>query len=318
MHRRSCALWPQEGLSQRTAHSAAGMVPESPLCWGDRLPLSKAGRHLTLHPTRPAPGFQCDPAAPAPSLFAKTGVSPRAKLNTHGPWWRTALSPLPEVFLLERGPPGPPRESRVPPLSCGRWSSFLSISSQGDHKWWVRPRGALGLHPPPPLRLTCHDPGPQGGLPSLWTRFQNLFCPLLCLQLRLSPPPCSQTHTSISFLLGLKALYCTLQTGKLGQGVGVGTEVRLPQGSVSVPVSLKAPGAPVPSAWLAPRPCACSGSKCQLPSGTTGWGALLAPPSCQTQLCLRAGERLRSRSRGGVTGRGTAHGPSREPRAGVH
>lgn len=130
VHRRSCALWPQEGLSQRTAHSAAGMVPESPLCWGDRLPLSKAGRHLTLHPTRPAPGFQCDPAAPAPSLFAKTGVSPRPKLNTHGPWWRTALSPLPEVFLLERGPPGPPRESRVPPLSCGRWSSFLSISSQ--------------------------------------------------------------------------------------------------------------------------------------------------------------------------------------------
>lgn len=67
---------------------------------------------------------------PAPFLFAKTGVSLRSKLNTHRPWWRTALSPFPEVFLLERGPPGSPRESRVPPLSCGRWSSFLSISSQ--------------------------------------------------------------------------------------------------------------------------------------------------------------------------------------------
>lgn len=155
----------------------------------------------------------------------------------------------------------------------------------------------------------------------MWTRFQNLFCPLLCLQLRLSPPPCSQTHTSISFLLGLKALYCTLQTGKLGQGVGVGTEVRLPQGSVSVPVSLKAPGAPVPSAWLAPRPCACSGSKCQLPSGTTGWGALLAPPSCQTQLCLRAGERLRSRvegvSQGGAQPTGPPGSPGQECTEGV-
>lgn len=132
LHRRSCVLWhgPRKASASARRTLQLGWFLRV-LCVGvTGLPLSKVGRHLMLHPTRPAPGFQCDPAAPAPSLFAKTGVSPRSKLNTHRPWWRTALSPFPEVFLLERGPPGPPRESRVPPLSCGRWSSFLSISSQ--------------------------------------------------------------------------------------------------------------------------------------------------------------------------------------------
>lgn len=146
-------------------------------------------------------------------------------------------------------------------------------------------------------RAACHPCGHASRICSALCFACSCACPL-------HPVP-RHTPPSLSYW-ELEALYCILQTGKLGQGVGVGTEVRLPQGSVSVPVSLKAPGALVLSAWLAPHPCACSSSKCQLPSGTTGWGALVALPSCQTQLCLRAGERLKSRSQGDVTGRGTA------------
>lgn len=87
-------------------------------------------------------------------------------------------------------------------------------------------RGALKstLHPLPTVMY--HDPGLLCCLPTLWTHFQSLFCPLLCLQLRLTtPPPHSQT-------LGARALDNILQTlGNWGKGWGWGLRFCLPQGS---------------------------------------------------------------------------------------
>lgn len=93
------------------------------------------------------------------------------------------------------------------------------------------------FHPPP------STVGLLGCLPSLWTHFQNLFHPLLCLQLHLALPPRSQTHTSICFLLGAQGFVLYLiDFGKLGQGVGVGTEGPLATGKWSaLSVSLQGP-----------------------------------------------------------------------------